>query len=76
MRHNAAVQTHSHRARAKVVSLSDDLVADRVRRALKVLPPERLMVNPDCGLRNLPSDLARAKLRALTEGTAMVAKEG
>ena len=48
-----------------------DMVAARVRRALNVLPPERLMVNPDCGLRNLPGELARAKLRALTEGTAM-----
>jgi len=52
-----------------------DLVANRIRQALRVLPPERLMVNPDCGLRNLPSDVARAKLRALTEGTAAVRKE-
>jgi 5-methyltetrahydropteroyltriglutamate--homocysteine methyltransferase len=50
-------------------------VASRVRRALRILPPERLMVNPDCGLRNLPSDVARAKLRALCEGTAIVRKE-
>ncbi len=50
-------------------------VAARVRRALRVLPPERIMVNPDCGLRNLPSDIARAKLRALCEGTAIVRKE-
>lgn len=52
-----------------------EMVASRIRRALKVLPPERLMVNPDCGLRNLPGELARAKLRALTEGTAIVRKE-
>jgi 5-methyltetrahydropteroyltriglutamate--homocysteine methyltransferase len=52
-----------------------DMVADRIRRALGVLPPERVMVNPDCGLRNLPSDVARAKLRALCEGTAMVRQE-
>jgi 5-methyltetrahydropteroyltriglutamate--homocysteine methyltransferase len=50
-------------------------VANRVRQALAVLPPERIMVNPDCGLRNLPGDIARAKLHALTEGTAMVRKE-
>jgi 5-methyltetrahydropteroyltriglutamate--homocysteine methyltransferase len=50
-------------------------VANRVRQALAVLPPERVMVNPDCGLRNLPGDVARAKLHALTEGTAMVRKE-
>jgi 5-methyltetrahydropteroyltriglutamate--homocysteine methyltransferase len=50
-------------------------VADRVRQALAVLPPERIIVNPDCGLRNLPGDVARAKLHALTEGTAIVRKE-
>ena len=50
-------------------------VANRIQRALQVLPPERLVINPDCGLRNLPSDVAIAKLRALGEGTAMVKKE-
>jgi 5-methyltetrahydropteroyltriglutamate--homocysteine methyltransferase len=50
-------------------------VANRVRQALAVLPPDRVIVNPDCGLRNLPSEVARAKLHALTEGTAIVRKE-
>jgi 5-methyltetrahydropteroyltriglutamate--homocysteine methyltransferase len=50
-------------------------VANRIQRALQVLPPERLVINPDCGLHNLPSDVAMAKLRALGEGTAMVRKE-
>lgn len=54
---------------------SKELVANRVRQALRVLPPERIMVNPDCGLRNLPSAVARAKLQALTEGTAIVRRE-
>ncbi len=52
-----------------------ELVAARIRRALQVLPPDRLMVNPDCGLRHLPSDVARAKLRSLTAGAAIVRKE-
>jgi 5-methyltetrahydropteroyltriglutamate--homocysteine methyltransferase len=39
-----------------------EVVADRLYQALKVLPPERLVVNPDCGLRHLPSAVARAKL--------------
>lgn len=50
-------------------------VANRVRQALAVLPPERIIVNPDCGLRNLAGDVARAKLHALTEGTAIVRRE-
>jgi 5-methyltetrahydropteroyltriglutamate--homocysteine methyltransferase len=52
-----------------------DLVAARVRRALQVLPADRIMVNPDCGLRHLPVDVARAKLRSLTGGTAAVRAE-
>ena len=27
------------------------LIADRIRRALGVIPAERLIINPDCGLR-------------------------
>lgn len=49
-----------------------DLIVSRVRRALQVLPPERVLVNPDCGLRHVPADMARAKLRAMSEGTAIV----
>jgi 5-methyltetrahydropteroyltriglutamate--homocysteine methyltransferase len=52
-----------------------EVVAARVRRALQVVSPDRLMVNPDCGLRHLPADVARAKLRALTAGTATVRAE-
>jgi 5-methyltetrahydropteroyltriglutamate--homocysteine methyltransferase len=51
------------------------LVAARIRRALEVVPPERLMVNPDCGLRHLPPGVARAKLRAMVAGTAEVRQE-
>jgi 5-methyltetrahydropteroyltriglutamate--homocysteine methyltransferase len=52
-----------------------ELIAARVRRALQVLPPERLMVNPDCGLRHVPAESARAKLRAMSQGAAMVRAE-
>jgi len=52
-----------------------DLVAAHIRRALEVVPPERLMVNPDCGLRHLPAEVARAKLRAMVAGTAQVRQE-
>jgi 5-methyltetrahydropteroyltriglutamate--homocysteine methyltransferase len=50
-------------------------VADRIRRALEVVPAERLVVNPDCGLVRLPRDVAFAKLNAMVEGTRMVRKE-
>ncbi|GEL20030.1 hypothetical protein [Pseudonocardia asaccharolytica] len=42
-----------------------DLVERRIRRALDVVPPERLLVSPDCGLRHVPDPIARAKLRAM-----------
>jgi 5-methyltetrahydropteroyltriglutamate--homocysteine methyltransferase len=54
---------------------SADLVASRVRRALEFIPADRLLVNPDCGLRHLPTEVARAKLRALVSGTALVRAE-
>lgn len=52
-----------------------EVVAGRIRKALDVLPPERLMVNPDCGFRYLPADVVRAKLRSLVAGTAAVRRE-
>jgi 5-methyltetrahydropteroyltriglutamate--homocysteine methyltransferase len=52
-----------------------DLVARRIRRALEFVPAEKLVVNPDCGLRHLPADAARAKLRAMVAGTAEVRAE-
>ena len=53
----------------------EEVVAARVRRALDILPPERIIVNPDCGFRHLPTDVVRAKLHALTAGTARVRHE-
>ena len=50
-------------------------VADRIRRALEVIPAERLIINPDCGLVRLPRDVAFAKLNAMVEGTRIVRKE-
>jgi 5-methyltetrahydropteroyltriglutamate--homocysteine methyltransferase len=52
-----------------------DLVASRIRRALEFVPAQRLMVNPDCGLRHLPAAVAQAKLRAMVDGAAQVRQE-
>ncbi len=51
---------------------SPGIVADRIRRALDVLPPERLMVSPDCGCVNLPREVAFNKLSAMAEGARQV----
>jgi 5-methyltetrahydropteroyltriglutamate--homocysteine methyltransferase len=50
-------------------------VAERLRRALEVLPPERLLVAPDCGMKYLARDVAFGKLCAMVEGTALVRRE-
>ena len=49
-----------------------DLVSARIERALELVPADRLIINPDCGLRNLPTAIATAKLRAMVEGAAKV----
>jgi 5-methyltetrahydropteroyltriglutamate--homocysteine methyltransferase len=51
---------------------SAELVAARIRTALKTFPAEKLIINPDCGLRHLPADVARAKLAAMVQGTIAV----
>ena len=52
-----------------------DLIADRLRAALEVVPPERLVAAPDCGMKFLPRPVAYAKLAALVEGAAQVRAE-
>jgi 5-methyltetrahydropteroyltriglutamate--homocysteine methyltransferase len=52
-----------------------EVVAARIRRGLRYVPAERLSVNPDCGLRQLSGDAARAKLAALVAGAARVRAE-
>jgi 5-methyltetrahydropteroyltriglutamate--homocysteine methyltransferase len=48
-----------------------ELVAERVRRALEVLPPERLVVAPDCGMKYLSRELAFRKLEAMVAGARL-----
>jgi 5-methyltetrahydropteroyltriglutamate--homocysteine methyltransferase len=52
-----------------------NLVAERIRKALEVLPAEQLFVLPDCGCLHLPRDVAFAKLCAMVEGTRLVRNE-
>jgi 5-methyltetrahydropteroyltriglutamate--homocysteine methyltransferase len=52
-----------------------ELVADRIRRALEVVGPERLVVAPDCGMKYLPRDLAFRKLQAMVAGARLVRDE-
>src|SRR5437764_6290734 len=54
---------------------SPEMVAEHIRRALQVLPAERIAVLTDCGCFHLPHDVAFAKLKAMVEGTKIVRKE-
>jgi 5-methyltetrahydropteroyltriglutamate--homocysteine methyltransferase len=54
---------------------SPTVVAERIRVALEVVPPERLSINPDCGCLHLPRDVAFAKLKAMVDGTRLVRAE-
>jgi 5-methyltetrahydropteroyltriglutamate--homocysteine methyltransferase len=50
-------------------------VAARIRRALPYVPPERIIVAPDCGLKYLPRDVAYGKMCAMVEGAKIVRDE-
>jgi 5-methyltetrahydropteroyltriglutamate--homocysteine methyltransferase len=50
-------------------------VAARVRRALPYVPPERLVLAPDCGMKYLPRDVAFGKLAAMTQAAASLRAE-
>jgi 5-methyltetrahydropteroyltriglutamate--homocysteine methyltransferase len=49
-----------------------DVVAERIRSALTVVEPERLVVAPDCGMKYLPRERAFAKLEAMVAGARLV----
>jgi 5-methyltetrahydropteroyltriglutamate--homocysteine methyltransferase len=52
-----------------------DLVAQRIRAALRFVPAERLVPAPDCGMKYLARATAFGKLQALAAGAAMVRRE-
>jgi 5-methyltetrahydropteroyltriglutamate--homocysteine methyltransferase len=51
---------------------SADVVATRLREALRHVPRARLVAAPDCGMKYLDRATAHAKLRALVEGAQRV----
>jgi 5-methyltetrahydropteroyltriglutamate--homocysteine methyltransferase len=52
-----------------------EMVAEHIRRALEVVPPEKIYVLTDCGCVHLPRDVAFAKMQAMVQGTQLVRKE-
>ncbi len=58
----------------ETVERPDD-IAGQIREALEHIPPERLIIAPDCGMKYLPRDIAFAKLKAMADGTRIVREE-
>jgi len=44
-----------------------EMVAEHIRKALEVMPAERIYVLTDCGCFHLPRDVAFAKIQAMVE---------
>jgi 5-methyltetrahydropteroyltriglutamate--homocysteine methyltransferase len=49
-----------------------DAVAARVRRAYPYVPPDRLVIAPDCGMKYLPREAAEGKMRAMAGAAALL----
>ncbi|HWM56534.1 MAG TPA: 5-methyltetrahydropteroyltriglutamate--homocysteine methyltransferase [Pseudonocardia sp.] len=54
---------------------TDAVVAARVRRAFDRLPPEQLVIAPDCGMKYLPRAAAEGKMRAMAGAAALLRTE-
>jgi 5-methyltetrahydropteroyltriglutamate--homocysteine methyltransferase len=39
------------------------------------VPPQRLVIAPDCGLKYLPRDIAYGKMQAMAAGATIVRRE-
>lgn len=52
-----------------------EIVAARIRQALKHIPANRMYVVPDCGMKFMPRARAFGKLKAMVAGTRIVRKE-
>jgi len=64
-----------------VIDLADmtietpQIVAGRIRAALSHVPPERLIIAPDCGMKYLPRAVAYGKMKAMVDGARIVRQE-
>jgi 5-methyltetrahydropteroyltriglutamate--homocysteine methyltransferase len=54
---------------------SPETVAERLRKALKYVEPEDVIVAPDCGMKYLPREVADAKMRAMVDGAKLLRAE-
>ncbi len=54
---------------------SPKVVADRIKRVIAAVPPEKVTLSTDCGMKPLARMVAKMKLKALVDGAKMVRNE-
>ncbi len=52
-----------------------EVIAGRVRRALRYVPAERIILAPDCGMKSLPRESAFGKLTAMSRAAELLRAE-
>lgn len=52
-----------------------EIVAERIRRALKYVRPEDVIIAPDCGMKYLPREVAFGKMQAMAAGARILRQE-
>ena len=57
------LDVHSHRTE------TTDEILNRIKKALKFIPKEKIYISPDCGLKTREVEEAKAKLRVMVEAT-------
>jgi 5-methyltetrahydropteroyltriglutamate--homocysteine methyltransferase len=50
-------------------------VVERIKKALRYVKPQDVIVAPDCGMKYLPRDVALGKMKAMVEGARLLRKE-
>ena len=63
------VDVHSHEIEPV------EAIAEGIRRTLKFIPPERMFVDPDCGLKTRTEDEAKTKLTNIKQAVDIVRSE-
>ncbi len=59
--------------KSEVESVSD--IENNINRGLNIVPPEKLWINPDCGMKLLPRKSAYLKLKNMVKATNIVREE-
>jgi 5-methyltetrahydropteroyltriglutamate--homocysteine methyltransferase len=54
---------------------SPEVVAQRIRQALKYIPAAKMSIVQDCGMKFMPRERAFGKLKSMVEGTKIVRRE-